>query len=547
MKHNPFRTTFAENIFNFRYAQGSNDTWKALAERCVEDVCGRRWGTEPMQLLSNEEQRQLAKYITEMKFIPGGRYLYYAGRQKHFFNNCFLNIAEEDTREEWARLAYNITLQLMSGGGVGTEFSAFRPSGKVLHSSGGIASGPIPLMYMLNEVARNVIQGGSRRSACWAGLNWQHEDIPDFIQIKDWSDFVKEQKAYDFNFSAPLDMTNVSIGWDTDFIEAVEAGEVPDLWYESCHRMMQTGEPGHAYNFYENEFETARNACNEVTSENDSDCCNLGSVNMSRIESFDEFKDVCYLGAKFLVCGTLRAEMPYQKCYDVRNRTRRIGLGLMGIHEWLLSRGHNYEVTDDLKEWLDAYAQSSEEGASEHCNRFFLSPPAAYRSVAPNGTTGIITSTTTGIEPIFAMAYKRRYLLNGSRWQYEYVVDATSNYIKQAYGLDAEKVETAYSLAKTPEKRIKFQYDIQKYIDQGIASTINLPEWGSEWNNNDKVEEFANTLLKYCHGLRGITVYPDGSRGGQPFTEVPYEEAKRYESIIFDETEEKCAGSICSL
>jgi ribonucleoside-diphosphate reductase alpha chain len=497
--------------------------------------------------MSNEEQRQLKKYITEMKFIPGGRYLYYAGRRKHFYNNCFINIAEEDTREEWARLAHNVTLQLMSGGGVGDEFSAIRPSGKPLYASGGISSGPIPLMYMLNEVARNVIQGGSRRSARWAGLNWQHEDIEEFIKVKDWNQDVIDLKAKDFNFPAPLDMTNISVGWDTDFIEAVESGEVPDLWYESCRRMMQSGEPGHAYNFYENEFEVGRNACTEVVSEYDSDCCNLGSVNMSRVESLDEFRDICYLGAKFLVCGTLRAEMPYQKCYDVRNQTRRIGLGLMGIHEWLLSSGSDYRVTEELEKWLDVYREASEEGANEHCDRFYLNRPIAKRSLAPNGTIGIVASTTTSIEPIFAMAYKRRYLINGSRWQYEYVVDATSDYIKKTYDLDPEKMETAYSLAKDPEKRIKFQYDVQKYVDQGIASTINLPAWGTEWNNEDKVDEFANLLLKYCSGLRGITVYPDGARGGQPLVEVPYNEAKQYENIIFDETEEKCGGSICSL
>jgi ribonucleoside-diphosphate reductase alpha chain len=158
-----------------------------------------------------------------------------------------------------------------------------------------------------------------------------------------------------------------------------------------------------------------------------------------------------------------------------------------------------------------------------------------------------VCSTTTGIEPIFALAYKRRYLLNGSRWQYEYVIDATAEYIKEKYDLDSDKIETAYSLAVTPEKRIKFQYDMQQYIDQGISSTVNLPAWGTEYNNEDRVKEFSDILLKYCHGLRGITCYPDGSRGGQPLVEVPYEEAKKGEGVIHDETETKCSGSICGM
>jgi ribonucleoside-diphosphate reductase alpha chain len=547
MKYNPFRTSFAENIFRFRYAQGSNDSWKALSRRIVEDVCGRRWGSEPLQLLSNDDQAQLIQYITEMKFVPGGRYLYYAGRQKHFYNNCAVLIGTEDSREQWAELAHNATSWLMSGAGIGVEYSVFRPAGRVLSSSGGVASGPIPLMYMVNEIARNVIQGGSRRSACWAGLHWEHEDILDFLKIKDWSKDVIELKAKDFNFPAPLDMTNVSIGWDNEFLDCIESGDIPDLWYDSCARMLKTGEPGHSYNFYEFEHEVGRNACNEVCSEYDSDVCNLGSLNLSRIDSKEELQDVAYLASKFLVCGTLRADLPYQKCFDVRNKTRRIGLGIMGVHEWLLARGHDYSMNEELSDWLKSYVEYSEKGANEHCDRFYLQRPIKYRAIAPNGTVGIVCSTTTGIEPIFALAYKRRYLLNGSRWQYEYVIDATAEYIKEKYDLDSDKIETAYSLAVTPEKRIKFQYDMQQYIDQGISSTVNLPAWGTEYNNEDRVKEFSDILLKYCHGLRGITCYPDGSRGGQPLVEVPYEEAKKGEGVIHDETETKCSGSICGM
>jgi ribonucleoside-diphosphate reductase alpha chain len=103
------------------------------------------------------------------------------------------------------------------------------------------------------------------------------------------------------------------------------------------------------------------------------------------------------------------------------------------------------------------------------------------------------------------------------------------------------------SLASNPERRIKLQYDIQKYVDMAISSTINLPQWGSTLNNADTAKELAGTLLKYCHGLRGITVYPDGSRGGQPLTSVPYEQALNQRGVIFDENEERCASGICGI
>ena len=87
MQINRFKTSFAERIFKQKYAQGPNDNWDALAERLVEDVCGTRWGTE-RALMSDSERQQLVQYVKEMKFIPGGRYLYYAGRPNHFYNNC---------------------------------------------------------------------------------------------------------------------------------------------------------------------------------------------------------------------------------------------------------------------------------------------------------------------------------------------------------------------------------------------------------------------------------------------------------------------------
>ena len=162
-------------------------------------------------------------------------------------------------------------------------------------------------------------------------------------------------------------------------------------------------------------------------------------------------------------------------------------------------------------------------------------------------TIGILASTTTGIEPLFATAYKRRYLVDGTRWRYEFVVDATADRIIKEYGLNPEDVETSQSLVKDVEKRIQFQYEVQKYVDHAISSTINLPSWGSEYNNEDKVKEFADILKKYIHGLRGITCYPDGSRGSQPLTAVPYEEAVSKRGVVYDETEEKCSGGLCGI
>ena len=119
-------------------------------------------------------------------------------------------------------------------------------------------------------------------------------------------------------------------------------------------------------------------------------CGNLGSINLGNIRSLDEFKSVVNLASKFLVCGTLRADLPYDKVYKVREKNRRLGLGLMGIHEWLLQRGQSYEVTNELQQWLSIYRDESEKAANEHCDRFYISRPVAYRAIAPTGTIGIL-------------------------------------------------------------------------------------------------------------------------------------------------------------
>jgi ribonucleoside-diphosphate reductase alpha chain len=540
MNKTEFRSQLGENVFRFKYANGPADTWDQCAERIVEDVCGTRWGTA-QALMSKDDRDQLAQYIKEFKFMPGGRYIYYAGRPNHYFNNCYLLRAEEDTREEWADLAKRSTSCLMTGGGIGVDYSRLRAKGKPIRRTGGVSSGPLSLMNMMNEIGRNVMQGGSRRSAIYASLNHQHEDIPLFLAAKNWAPEVKALKDKDFNFPASLDMTNISVNYDDAWL----ANPMSETFLQNCRQAMETGEPGFSFNFGDKQNETLRNACTEVTSEDDSDVCNLGSVNMGSITSLEEFQSVVYLASKFLVCGTLRADLPYEKVYRVREKNRRLGLGLMGIHEWLLKRESKYEVTPELHEWLNVYKQHSEIAANEHCDRFYISRPVAYRAIAPTGTIGIIAGTTTGIEPLFAVAYKRRYLKDGTRWHYEYAVDATAQALINE-GINPDKIDTAYGLSSQYEQRIKFQSEIQSYVDMSISSTINLPAWGTENNNESKVNEFAVALAKYAPNLRGFTAYPDGSRGGQPLTEVPYSEAIKHKGIIYEEND-MCLGGVCGI
>ena len=538
-----FRSKFSEDIFKLKYAHDGCETWTSLCETLVEDVMGNE--------TSREDKSQLVEYMQDLKFIPGGRYLYYAGRPQKFFNNCFLLKAEEDTREDWAELSKKSELCLSSGGGIGVDYSIYRPNGSILHGTGGVASGPLPKMQMTNELGRGVMQGGSRRSAIYASLNWQHDDIPQFLEMKNWYNMpvagtdktLGDIKELDFNFPAPMDFTNISVNYDTKWIEEYwNTGDVSETFRKNVRQALSTGEPGFSFNFWDKETETHRNACTEVSSSDDSDVCNLGSINLGRIDSIAEFKDIVKLATMFLLRGTTVAKLPYGKVYDVRGKNRRLGLGLMGLHEWLIKKGAKYEVTPELHRWLAIYKSVSDNTSAHYADTLNISRPVANRAIAPTGSIGILAGTTTGIEPLFATAYKRRFLKN-KRWHYQYVVDSVTQEMVDEYGTNPDSLDTALDLATQYKRRIKFQADIQDYVDMSISSTINLPKWGSENNNEDNVDEFTDVLASYAHRLRGFTCYPSESRGGQPLVAVSYKEAleklgEEYEEAI--ETSDIC-------
>ena len=546
-----FRTNLGETVFKQKYASNTYETWEDRAHTVVNYVCGDVDG-DKNNLMSKGDRDQLTQYISEFKFMPGGRYLWYSGRDARFFNNCYLLRLEDDSREEWAGVTQRAMSCLMTGGGIGVDVSICRPSGRQLRRTGGVASGPIPLLYTLNEVGRNVMQGGSRRSALYGSMNWQHEDAKTLLHSKNWHDMflgnqqeytVADMKKLDFNYAAPLDMMNISLNYDDAWLN----GNGDDVFTENCRQALMTGEPGFSFNFGEKQNETLRNACTEITSEDDSDVCNLGSVNLANINTIEELKDVVNLSAKFLVCGLIRAHLPYKKVEKVRQQNSRIGLGLMGLHEWLLKGGYKYEMNDELKRWMKVYEQESKRAADEHCDRLFLNRPKGYRAIAPTGTISILAGTTSGIEPIYAVAYRRRYLTDGTRWKHQFVVDGTAESLI-GDGIKPEDIESAVDLAADPERRIKFQHELQKYVDHAISSTLNLPQWGSEFNNEDKVPEFAKIVRKYAPGLRGLTLYPDGSRGGQPISSCSYEEAHSKRGVIFeDNSEEQCLSGVCNI
>ena len=534
-----FSNKFAHDIFKQKYSMNGQETWAETCRRVVDAVCS--------QLLDAKSKEKIYKFMVERKFIPGGRYLYSAGRSFHQVNNCFLFRAE-DTREGWADLMSKTTSALLTGGGIGVDYSTIRYKGAPIKRTGGVCTGPISLMEMVNESGRHVMQGGQRRSAIWAGLNWSHNDIHEFITCKNHSNDLKAMKEKDLLFRMPMELTNISVIYDTEFFIAIEDESHPKheeamkVWLANCKQAFSTAEPGMSFNF-RRDAESLRNACTEVVSEDDSDKCNLGTVWMNRCDDKDEFAEVVKYGTMFLLCGGIYSDVPTEKIKQVGLKNNRIGLGLGGMHEWLMLRGHKYQCVPELHKWLATYERESDSAAFVGAKQLNVSVPKGIRAIAPTGTIGIIAETTTGIEPLFCKSYKRRYFKDG-KWMHQFVVDGAVKRLLDK-GVKLEDIQDSFDISF--KERVKFQADVQQYVDMAISSTCNMSAWGSEDNNESTLKSNAMTLLKYAKRLRGFTVYPDGCRGGQPLTRATLDEALANEGLVFEEHETECVGGVCGI
>lgn len=533
---------FADTIYTNKYAHdlktiAGKERWPRISRRVSKAVFSAV--EAPKELVD-----ECTAYVRHRQWMPAGRYLYASGRLYHQVNNCALFKAE-DSREGWSDLMHDITGTLMSGAGIGVVYSYVRCEGSRVRKTGGFSTGPIALMQMVNESGRFIMQGGSRRSAIWAGLHWWHQDILKFIHMKDWLPEIIAMKAKDFSAQAPLDMTNISVILDDEFFTAYHNEKHPKhilaqtVYWEVMRQMLETGEPGFSIDTGDNEGECLRNACGEIVSRDNNDLCNLGSVNMARIETVDEFRKVLRVGTGFLLAGTTYSLLPLPAMDRVRDKNRRIGVGLMGIHEWLMIRGKPYGECDELTEWLEVYVEETDRWAIKFADEWGMSHPIKRRSIAPNGTVGLVAETTTGIEPMFCAAFKRRYL-DGQQWRYQYVIEAIAKRMVEQHGIDPTQLEDAYTLAAEPERRLAFQAYIQKYVDHAISSTLNLPKWGSPHNCSERVQEMGRMFMKYLPQLRGVTCYPDGARSGQPLVPVKWATAQKHLGEVFIESADVC-------
>lgn len=565
----PFETDFAASIYENRYKHPKDGNWAGTTARVASypmNDLARKTGVT----LDNEKYR-ITGLFRERKAMPGGRYLYAAGRDLHQVNNCIL-LRCPDSREGWATTSYQAEMALMTGAGIGVYYGDVRAGGEPIKRTGGTASGPLAKMQQINETGRHTMQGGNRRSAIWAGLPWWHPDIFDFIQIKDWPDEVRALKEKDWTFPAPCDMTNISVCLDDDFFTAYRARDTqfsyeasgpsgplaPDgrtwhqwasaVYWEATSHMLRHGEPGFSIDTGAKSHEVLRNACTEITSADDSDVCNLGSLVLPRFESPEEFGEACRDMALFLTAGSVYSDVPYEKVADVREGNRRLGLGLIGVHEFLMKKGVRYgtpEAFEVLLPYMEQYARTLE-FAHDWQDRLLLSHSLGATAVAPNGTIGVVAESTPSGDPMFSAAEIRNVKVAGHRgdtYERHVVVEPVAARLVRS-GVPVDLIEDAATLSLFPERRLAQQAFLQRYTDHAISSTVNLP---GVITASDELLDFGETLMEYLPQLRGITVYPDGARSGQPRNPVDLAWALEREGMILEGVEETCAGGVCGV
>jgi len=503
--------------------------------------------------------------LEDFKFVPGGRIMHGAGRDDitTTLNNCYVVAVREDSIKSIYETIINEALTYKYGGGCGHDLSVLRPSGKAINGTGGESCGPTGFMNLFSENTNTIAQHG-RRGANMQTLRIDHPDIEKFISIKTGDiDMVK--------------YSNISVLLTHDFMEAVKNDEdfdlkyedevystvkAKDLWNKIIEHAHASAEPGLLFWDTMKEFHNAE-YCSPLVSTNpcaeqplpDGGCCNLGAINLERFVDekgnfmIDQFKDTVAMGTRFLD-NVVDYNMDRHALEDQRQNAmndRRVGLGILGLGDMLVRLGIKYDSEDALQTveqimqiFRDTAYETSTELALEKGqypnfnwngyskSKFVKNLPKSLQkkikdngirnstltTVAPTGSGAIVSRVTSGVEPIFSTSYKRRVKENdgyGKSFK-EYTV--YHPIIEKLFGTDnnlPDFVTTAHNI--DPYFRVRMQGSIQKYIDSSISSTVNLPE-------EITVDTIADIYMKaYQTGLKGITVYREGSREGILITE----------------------------
>lgn len=613
-------------IFNARYAYPGETEWAERA-RIIAKVAASCETDEQKE----KQFERFYQTIANGDLIPGGRIIFGAGRPNQNLLNCYA-LQPEDTVQSIGKVIQDMYKISCGGGGIGFNFSAIRPKGDDIQNIKNSAPGSISNMQMINEIGNHVKAGKSRRTALLAILNVTHPDLLEFLTVKldkkELNNFnisvgitnrfleaVENDEEWYFTFGTKkynifrLKVENTELNSVDRFVEipalspldAIGRAEqhhkqhwkdtftyvqrvslkAKDIWEKIFKNSVECGDPGFfnvdLVNSYSNIYWATMsqpNPCGEIPLEPYANCC-LGHINLSNMVLDDgsdmdwrKLANAVRVGVRFLDNILTVNHYPLDECRVVGQESRRIGLGVIGLHYALIKLGLRYgsdkavEFVERLMETIrnEAYLTScflgEEKGSFPKFNyKKFLDTdytwtlPARIRMLikrrgirnavlltcAPTGTIGMLMEVSTGIEPIFSWAYKRRYR-QANVWKEQVIVDPL---FKEFYdkGKDLSVFVGAYDIS--PEDHLKMQAAIQKYIDNSISKTINLPK-EAKW------EDLSSVALHYMPYLKGLTLYRAGSKGGEPLEAIPLNQ-ENIDKYMASETESGIGEVACAI
>ena len=502
-----------------------------------------------------EIERRFYLLMRNLEFLPNSPTLMNAGTELGQLAACFVLPVEDSIGGIFGAVKKMAKIH-QSGGGTGFSFSRLRPKGDVVKSTGGVASGPVSFMRVF-DVATDVIkQGGKRRGANMGILNADHPDILEFIRAKERGEFA--------NF-------NTSVAVTDEFMHAVERNEeyglvnprtkeevkrikAREVFNEIVTYAWKTGDPGIVFMDEINRRNTipaigkieATNPCGEQPLL-PYDSCNLGSINVSKfVENGDgeidweRLREVIWISVRFLDDVIDVNRYPLPEIEKMTRANRKIGLGIMGFAELLIKLGIAYDSKDALSlgEKLMQFITNEarrcsielglERGSfpnfelSVWNSKYEAMRNATLTTIAPTGTISIIAGCSSGIEPLFAVAFVRNVM--GGMLEinklFEVIAKERGFYSKELIteiakcgsvqdidGVpgDVKRIFVT-ALDISPEWHVRMQAAFQKYTDNAVSKTVNLPS-DATWGDVKKV-----FLLAYKLNCKGITIYRYGSK-----------------------------------
>lgn len=582
---------FSADIHKQRYAF-PDEIWPKSA---------RRWARQQALAETPDKQdlyeEKFYEILVDNLFVPGGRICSNSGRNSPQLLNCFVLTDKLDSKQGWGNIAREMIITSMTGGGCGIDFSDVRPNGATV-AAGGVCPGPVELMRLVNNCAEPVRNGGGRRVALMFSLDLDHPDVLEFLdaklergQLTLANVSVRSKRTTEF-IKAVKEDADWELSWKGQYKKAIKARTLWDKIVKNAHA---SAEPGFLNwelvsgqsNIYYIEDLVTTNPCGEIAL-SPYDCCCLGHLVLSRFITGDgdfdwhKLANTIRLGVRFLDNVLTVNYYPLHEMKLKSHELRRIGLGTTALADTLALLGHRYgsaegnKFVDKLYKFIAKTAYESsimlaiEKGPFPACDRkkhiesgFMKRMPKKIRALveehgirncailteAPTGTVSILSGNcSSGIEPMFAPAYERRYWVGNERKTELILHPLFADFMRKGKSVD----HFVGSHDLSVRDHMEVQKIVQHWTDNAVSKTINMPE-------NYTTEDMSDIWLEYLPHLKGTTFYRENSRGfvdangnvqEPPLKALSIEEGKsRFTANLKEEAAKvvDCATGVCEI